>query len=231
MGFGRALPLAAWMMAMAAAAAGAGQAGSESGFGGRLYRSVFSGGAGVLTPADLAGVEEPLKSRLMTYLERRAAFRSRYSREADTLADVRADAKRRVLERSIVALVDAPDIERTAAAIVAEAPIAGEWDGRPEGPLAEASFAEDLLKRDPASPLAPWLYVFIADRQRIAFEACEKQENQECMRAAARKYRTLVSRARSVEDPAIRALVRDLEGLPSLYVRSASHPRDYDPDT
>jgi hypothetical protein len=34
-----------------------------------------------------------------------------------------------------------------------------------------------------------------------------------------------------VEDPIFPALFADMEGLPYLYIKSGSHPRDYDPDT
>ena len=199
--------------------------------GGKLYRSAFSSGAGMLSHGDLAGVPEPLRSRLATYLARRAAFKSQYKGEPDTLAQMRADAKRRVLERAIVSLLDVPGIERAAVEFVAGAPIAGEWNGLHQGPLDEAAYAENLLKKDPESPLAPWLYVFIAERQRIVFEASENEKDQAAMAAAARKYRTFSSRARSVPDPVFPALMHDLERLPYLYIKSAGNPRDYDPDT
>ena len=200
-------------------------------FGGKLYRSALTSGPGTLAEADLAGTPDPLRSRLAAFLARRAAFKSAYKGAPETLAQVRADAKRRVIERSIVALVDAAGVERTAVEFVSEAPIAGEWNGQHQGPAAEAAFAEDVLKKDPSSPLAPWLYVFIAERQRIVFEALENARDLEGMKAAARKYRTFASRARSVEDPIYRALIDDIEGLPYLYINGGQHPRDYDPDT
>ena len=48
--------------------------------------------------------------------------------------------------------------------------------GLPDGPLEEANHAEALLKKDPSSPLAPWFYVFIAQRQRVAFETLRAEE-------------------------------------------------------
>jgi hypothetical protein len=200
-------------------------------FNGKLYKSVFSAGVGALQPGDLARVAEPLRSRLARYLERRAAFKSRYASQPDTLEEVRADAKRRAIERSIVALIDAPGIEKAAADFVSAAPIAGEWNGLHGGPLAEATFAEDVLKKETASPLAPWLPVFIAERQRIAFEAYEKEKNDEGMKAAARKYRTFAARARAADDPIFGALVDDMDRQPYLYVKGTNHPRDYDPDS
>ena len=200
-------------------------------FAGKLYTSVFSSAAGVLAPADLAAVPEPLQSRLRKYLARRAAFKSSYKSEPDDFHGVRSDAKRRVLERAIVSLIDTEGIERAAAEFVGAAPIASEWQGLPEGPVAEATFAENVLKRDPASPLAPWLYIFIAHRQRIAFEAYENQKNEEGMKAAAKKYRAFVQRARGAGDPIYAAVVEDMERQPSLYIKGMQHPRGYDPDS
>jgi hypothetical protein len=197
---------------------------------GKLYKSVFSAGPGALQPADVQGLPEPLGSRLSRYLARRASFKSRYAHEPDTLDEMRADAKRRSLERAIVALVEAPGTEKAAAEFVSRAPIAPEWNGS-DGPLREAAHAEDVLKKDPASPLAPWYYVFIAERQRIAFEILEQDKDEEGMKAAARKYRTFADRARRVDDPIFTALIEDLDRRPYLHVRSTNHPRDYDPDS
>lgn len=215
------------------AAAGAAETGVRQGvqLEGKLYRSAFASGPGVLSRADLARVAEPLRSRLQRHLERRDAFKSTFRSRPESMQDVRSDAKRRLLERSIVSLVETPDVAATAAGFVAAAPVSAEWDGRPEGPLAEATFAENVLKKDPASPLAPWLYAYIAVRQRIAFEASGREQDVEGMRTAAKKYRAFVERARAVEDPVYPALVEDMERLPFLYIKGSAHPRDYDPDT
>lgn len=197
---------------------------------GKLHTSVFSAGAGALTAADVSAAPEVLRDRLGKYLSRRAAFKSTYKSQADSFDSVRIDAKRRLVEQAIVALIDAPGIERTAAEYVASAPIHYEWKGMPEGPLEEANHAEAVLKKDPSSPLAPWFYVFIAHRQRAAFEASEGQKNQEGMKAAARKYRAFVDRARAVTDPIFPALIADMERQPYVYLKATSHPRDYNPD-
>jgi len=198
---------------------------------GKLYKAVFSSGAGMLAVGDLAAVPEPLRARLEKYLTRRAAFKSSYKSEPDSLQKVRADAKRRVLERAIVSLIDSPGIEKAAADFVAAAPIAHEWEGMHDGPIAEANFAEGVLKKAPSSPLAPWLYVFIAERQRVAFETYENEKNEDGMKAAAKKYRTFIERGRAADDPIYGALIDDMERLPYLYIKTTKHPRDYAPDS
>ena len=200
-------------------------------FGGRLYRSVFSSGPALIAADDLARAPAALRPRLQVYLDRRSAFRSLYKGAPESIQEVRTDAKKRAIERAIVSLVDAPDIAARAAHFVTAAPIASSWGRGPEGPLAEAAYAEDVLKRDPSSPLAPWLYLFIADRQRAAFELSASRTDAEGMKAAARKYRALAARARNAPDPIVAAIMDDMEALPHLYVESAAHPRDYNPDT
>lgn len=208
-----------------------GGAASTVDLGGKLYRSVFSAGTGMLAPADLPAIPEPLRSRLAAYLDRRSEFKSAYKSDSDSLDAMRSDAKRRVLERAIVALVHVEGVQAAAADFVARAPIKPDWHAMHDGPLEEAAYAEDALKADPSSILAPWIYVFVAQRQRAAFEAYENEKNEDGMKACAKKYRTFVERARSVDDPVFAALVEDLERQPYLYIKGAVHPRDYAPDS
>jgi hypothetical protein len=225
---GRTVAAFAMIAAVAAAAAvHSQQADPPVDLKGKLYRSAFASGIGMLTPDDTLSVPDPLKARLITFLTRRRAFKSSYKSEPDELQKVRIDAKRRDLERSIVAMIDAPGIEKTAAEFVAAAPIAYEWEGMHTGPIAEAEYAEGVLDKAPSSPLAPWLCVFVAQRQRIAFETYENEKDEAGMRATAAKYRIFAERARALPDPIYRALVEDMERLPFLYLKSSHNPRDY----
>ena len=193
---------------------------------GKLYRSVFSSGSGVLTAADVQALPEPLHGRLDKYLARRTAFKSNYKSQADSFEQVRVDAKRRLLEQAIVSLIDAPGIEKIAADYVATAPIHYEWKGLQDGPLEESTHAETILAKDPSSPMAPWFAAFIAQCQRVAFETLALQKNDEGMKAAAKKYRTFADRAKAAADPIYAALISDMERQPYLYMKGAPNPRD-----
>ena len=195
--------------------------------GGKLYRAVFISGPGTLSSGDLAAVPEPQRGRLSTFLTRRSAFTSGYENKPQDADAMQSDAKRRVIERAIVALIDAPNINAEAVEFVKAAPIAYEWEGRPEGPLAEAAYAEEVLKKTPKTALAPFLYVFIAHRQRAAFEAAERAGDEPAMKAAAMQYRTYIDRTRSASDPIFRMLADDLDRVPYVYTKSEKHPRDY----
>jgi hypothetical protein len=194
---------------------------------GKLYKSVFMPGAGALTLNDLPNVPEEIRTRLARYLSRRSGFRSSYKSGADSFEAVRVEAKRRQIEQSIVALIEAPGVEQMAADYVAAAPIRYEWKGMHDGPVEESAQAEALLAKEPASPLAPFFFVFIAHRQRAAFETYEVEKNEEGMRAAARKYRQFAERARGVADPIFPALIADLDRQPFVYFKTTAHPRDY----
>lgn len=194
---------------------------------GKLYKSVFMPGAGALTLNDLPNVPEEIRTRLARYLSRRSGFRSSYKSGADSFEAVRVEAKRRQIEQSIVALIEAPGVEQMAADYVSAAPISYEWKGMHDGPIAESAQAEALLAKEPSSPLAPFFFVFIAHRQRAAFETYEVEKNQEGMRNAARKYRQFAERARGVADPIFPALIADLDRQPFVYIKTTAHPRDY----
>ena len=198
---------------------------------GKLYRTVFVQGAGTLAAADLAAVPEPARARLQRVLDRRAAFKSRLQPGASDIHAVAVEAKKRRLEAGIFALIDAPEIQQLATDYAQAAKVLYEWERKPDGPLAEATDAEDFLKRQPATPIAPYLYVLIAARQRAAFETMTPDADKASMTAAAKKYRTFVQRARSAEDPVFRLLADDMDRQPYLYVKSEHHPRDFDPDT
>jgi hypothetical protein len=227
----RVISPAALILALAVTPAAQAPAGEGANLKGKLYKSVFFSGPGSLAPPDLAAVPADVRRRLERYLTRRAAFASKLQNGASSFEAVRAEAKKRVVERAIVALVDAPDVESAAAAYVRDATILYEWEQRPDGPQSEASAAEEFLKTDPATPLAPYLYVFIAERQRAAFELMTVDSQKADMTAAAKKYRTFMQRARAADDPIFRLLADDMDGQKFLYANNGFHPRDFDPDS
>lgn len=198
---------------------------------GKLYKSVFFSGPGELAASDLAAVPKAIRPRLERYLQRRAAFASKLQNGASSFEALRSEAKKRVVERAIVALIEADDIASAAAAYAGGAHILYEWEKRPEAPLSEATSAEDFLKKDPSTPVAPYLYVFIAERHRAAFELMNVASHKAEMTAAAKKYRTFMQRARAAPDPVFGLLADDMDRLPFLYANNGFHPRDFDPDS
>ena len=188
-------------------------------FKGRLYRAVFVNGPDTLSSGDLAQAAEPARGRLSRFLSRRANFKSHYESAPKDLVAAEADAKRRAIERAIVSLIEAEGIEQRAVAFVTAAPIVYEWQGDPKGPLGESAYAEHVLELEPSTPLAPFLYVFIAQRQRAAAEAAELMQNAAVAQAARAKVTTFLQKARSVPDPIFGLIADDFEKVPFVYVR------------
>jgi len=220
--------LTAGIFCIVAVAMGRAQlANPELDFKGRLYRSVFAPGPDTLSSGDIAQAPDPLRSRLSHYLILRASFASRYESAPNDIAAAGRDARRRVIERAIVTLIEADGIPDRAVAFVRDAPIAYEWERRPEGPLAEAAFAEKVLATDKSTPLAPFLYLFIAQRARAAFEAAEATSQPEVMKASAATYRENVAKAREAQDPIFGLVGDDLERVEFVYIKSSTHPKDY----
>jgi hypothetical protein len=223
------LPLASALLCIAAATTGgaAQLAHPELDFKGKLYRSVFAPGPDTLSSGDIAQAPDTLRGRLSHYLILRANFASKYESAPNDIVAAGRDAKRRVVERAIATLIEGPDIPDRAVAFVRDAPIAYEWERRPDGPLAEAAFAENVLATDKATPLAPYLYVFIAQRARAAFEAAEQSSQPDVMKASAAKYRENIANARKVQDPIFGLLADDLERVEFVYMKATVHPKDY----
>jgi hypothetical protein len=188
-------------------------------FNGRLYRAVFVPGPDVLSSGDIAQVPEPLRSRLSRFLIRRTSFTSLYRGTPSDVVAVARDAKRRAIERGIVSLIDADGIEQRAVEFVTAAPILYDWEGIPDGPLAESAFAEQLLQKEPSSPLAPFLCLFIAQRQRAAAEAADSTQNTAVAQAATAKARDFLQKARGASDPIFGLVADDLERVPYVYLR------------
>lgn len=197
---------------------------------GKLYRAVFVTGPGTFASADLASLPAGVRERVGRFLARRSEFKSRYTHEAGSFDQARVDAKKREIERAIVALVEAPGIEGQARDFVESARIQFEWEGSWKAPLAEAAAAEDFLKQNTSSPLAPYLYLFVAQRQRAAFEAYAQEQDVEGMKASSKKYRTFVQRARTAADPIFALIVDDMDRQPHIYLKTDQHPATFDPD-
>ena len=194
---------------------------------GALYRAVFTSATDMLAAPDLAALPDHLRARLNRFLTRRATLGT--GPEQSAAWGLSPADPRRILERAIVALDERDNARERAAEFLSEAPLARDWDENAAAPLAEASYAEKRLKPD--APLAPFLYVFIAQRQRAAFELANRANDLDTMKAAAKKYRAVMQRARSAPDPIYGLLADDLDRVEYVYAKTDQHPATFNPDT
>jgi hypothetical protein len=198
-------------------------------FDGRLYRAVFEPGPDTLSSGNLADVPEPARARLSRFLARRAAFTSLYTGASTDVQSLKQDAKRRAIERAIVSLIEADGIAQRAMEFVSAAPVAGDWQESADAPLAESAFAEAFLQKDSSTPLGPFLYLFIAQRQRAASEAADHAGNASVAQAARAKAREFLQKARGVPDPIFGLMADDLERLPHVYLKKKASAEAREP--
>ena len=89
----------------------------------------------------------------------------------------------------------------------------------PDGPLAESAYAEQRLEKEPSTPLAPFLYLFIAQRQRAAAEAAELKQDARRRQGRDGEDPAFLQKARGVPIRIFGLIADDLERMPFVYVR------------
>lgn len=201
---------------------------------GRLYQYVLSGayepnGAPLLI--DDPSLPRMLRPRLEQFRQRTKRVRSRLVHPHGMPDPDGKDGflQRQGIERAIVALVDTPGIAREAAAYARKAVDWYEYEGYPEGPLAEAAYAERYLTAHPNTELAPYLSLYLASRYRFAFETLVTKGSRVQQQSAARKYRLYLQRAKDADHELICAAADDLDRQPFLYMDlpGRPHPRTF----
>jgi hypothetical protein len=166
-----------------------------------------------------------LRSRFERFAKCHASFKSRLP-DSDDFFKNAALHHRRPLELALACLIEAPGIAALATDYAAHAHILYEWEGMSEAPLVEAAYAETYITEHPKSPLLPYLYLWVAEGARYAFEMLDGEKNQEGMTTQAARYRTFIARARSA-DPMVELVANDFDGLSFVYTNIGKHPRDY----
>lgn len=196
---------------------------------GRLFRYVLSGAYephGAPRLVDDPSVPRGLRQRLQQFRERARRMRSRLAPPPNGPDPDGKDGflGRQAIERGIVALIDLPAIEREAAAYASGAVDYYEYEGAPDGPLAEAAYAERYLASAPKTPLAPFLHLYLAVRYRTAFETHVSAGSNQLAQQSAHKYRTYLRGAKQSGDPLVRAAADDVDGQRFIYLEVPATP-------
>lgn len=195
-------------------------------FKGRLYAAVSHWPADEpLRAGDAALVPPALRSRFERFARCHSSFKSRLP-DSDDFFMHAALQHRRPLELALACLIEAPGIATLATDYAAHARILYEWEGMSDSPLEEAAYAETYISEHPTSPLLPYLYLFVAESARYAFEMLDGEKNPEGMATQAARYRTFIARARNA-DPMVALVANDFDGLSFVYLNIGKHPRDY----
>lgn len=131
--------------------------------------------------------------------------------------------RRRNLKEQMVILLG-EKVEREAKAFAAALPLVAEWEGMSEGPVEEANFADQWLRKYPGTPIAAFLHLFKAHRFRAGYEAARAGHEKGLWPILATRYREALAWARSSDNPLIVCIANDLEAQPHVYLEGQGRP-------
>ena len=179
-----------------------------------VYAAVFEG----VAPAAGVGGASP-EYRL---------FRQRYGKTELTADPESGDWEESVVQnkrRSVERLVFAFGAGRSTAVRVSRSiPLALEWEGMADGPLAEARAAQTLAGDPSVAKAYGFLVLFSAHRYRAAAEAATFQGLVKEQEDAKQGYRKQLALALAANDPLIRAAARVLAGKTRVYYSLPEKP-------
>ena len=137
--------------------------------------------------------------------------------------------KRSQLESFIVAVLGDVKVSREASAYASTAAMAYEWEGFSDGPMAEATYAEAFLNRNPTSAIAPALQLFILHRSRCAFEAATFEKAADVQMKASASYRRTWALLQKSTNAIAVAVAGQIDSAPYAYADWTLHPRKFKP--
>lgn len=127
------------------------------------------------------------------------------------------------MEEHIVVMLGA-GVRNEAQAFARALPLYLEWEGESEGPLAEADFVDNWLRRYPDTPIAPFLYLFKAHRLRAGFEAAKYGNEKGLWPVLAKRYKEALARVKSFHQPLIDCIADDMEAQDHVYLEGYGKP-------
>ena len=148
-----------------------------------------------------------------------AAAQPQPADDAETVVRTRRGS----LEAQAVALLG-PRAAADARDFVRAVPLAAEWEGMSEGPLAEASGAEQWLRTHPRTALEPFVHLFAAHRLRAAYEAAWREQGAKRAAGLALGYTQQLELARRTSNRLVACVADDLDAQPHVYLTGAPKP-------
>jgi hypothetical protein len=153
-----------------------------------------------------------------------AAGKASLSKEAKAANEEQKIVIRRWrLERHIT-VIHGSTGKKDAERFTAGFPLSLEWEGMSAGPLIEADYTEQWLKRYLQSPIVPFLHLLAAHRFRAGFETAGREDAKGLIPITAAKYRHHLQAARSTGNDKIACIANDLEALPYVYLSGFGRP-------
>jgi hypothetical protein len=118
---------------------------------------------------ELSGLSDPARTALAAYRARTDGFTPASQVRGRPLSPEHSvSMKYRALETVLAGLFDDPAARTAATDFVPRARLSYEWEGSADGPLAEASAADQFLAAQPEAPITPYLNLFAGHRTLCA---------------------------------------------------------------
>lgn len=172
---------------------------------------------------DLSHHRKELRACVKAYLDTISPESPLWFPHAPSSPEEAATLRRHNLIEQMVALIG-EKVRAEAKAFASAVPLAAEWEGTSEGPLGEANFADQWLKKYPDTPLADFLYLFKAHRLRAGYEAARFGREKGLWPILTKRYREALAKARSSNNPLIVCIADDLEAQPHVYMQGQGRP-------
>lgn len=157
------------------------------------------------------------------YLDRISPESSLWSARAPSTPEEAVTARRSNLQEQIITLLG-EKVREEAQTFAAAVPICAEWEGMSEGPLTEADFADQWLRKYSKTGIAAFLHLFRAHRLRAGYEAARFGHEKGLWPILAIRYRETLARARSSDNPLIVCITNDLEAQAHVYLEGQGRP-------
>jgi len=127
------------------------------------------------------------------------------------------------LSEQMVAILG-QNVRKEAEAFANAVPLMAEWEGMSEGPVSEANFADNWLKKHTGTAIAPFLILFKAHRFRAGYEAARAKPEKDLWPILAKRYREALGEARLSTNPLISCIADDLESQAFVYLDGQGRP-------
>lgn len=159
-----------------------------------------------------------LAARAQEYAENWSNFETSYDLSAcENWVDSMSVQKRAGMERGLVSLISGSDTDSLALIFLSKAPMPYEWEGYWRVIEAETVHAMSFLRRNPGTPLEPYIVLLLMHRLRAQEECMRVLESIPADRVVA-LYDSLLQVALNDPDPLVGYFARELDAEPFVYI-------------
>lgn len=160
---------------------------------GDVITSLLFGNFSAYSPT-APGAKQDVQLSLADFIKRQKSFPEPKSRPIDGPEKYLFN-KKLGFQKAIYSLHDREDSFKLAQEFTEEVSLIYEWEGYRESPASEAKSAAQLLRRNPKTPIASYLHLFIGHRDLCAASFKGPEPERELLLKDARKHLTLAAKS------------------------------------